>query len=364
MRTEGRRAAMANAPSAPTAGDPAMAPRARGMALVREPDRWDALVAAYPEGGFFQSWAWGRFKQHFGWMPVRLALTGRSGEQAPVAQALFRRLPYSPFSLGYLPRGPLLDYADEEDLARMTRALDRVARRYRAISMTWELPIPGDEDLAARLARHGLCPTKGVQTPATRLIDLTPPMEAIIAQQKPKWRSNTRLARKHGVRIRAAETLDDLTAWYALHEATGRRDGFTVRGLDYFRYLWESRRGSGDTVLMLAEHEGALLAGIMVHRFAHEATYLYGASGEVGRNLMPNHLLQTEAMHWAKQRGATRYDLFGIAGSDDPDEPLAGVTRFKAGFGGKVVRYAGAFVRVYHPLLHTIVQQARASGLG
>ncbi|MGH2346889.1 MAG: peptidoglycan bridge formation glycyltransferase FemA/FemB family protein, partial [Chloroflexota bacterium] len=68
--------------------------------------------------------------------------------------------------------------------------------------------------------------------------------------------------------------------------------------------------------------------------------------------------------HWAKEQGATRYDLFGIADSDDPGDPLAGITRFKAGFGGRAITYAGAFERVYHPLLHAAVQRVRGAGLG
>lgn len=333
-------------------------------APTRKPDHWDSLVSAHRAGGFLQSWAWGRFKQRFGWAPARLVLP--AGQTAPpaVAQALFRRLPYSPFTVGYLPRGPLLDYHDHAALGAMTDALDQLARRYRAISITWELPIPDEPGLAARLAEYNLRPTKGVQHGATRVIDISPSLEEITARQKPKWRSNSRLALKHGVRVRQAEATDDFTAWYGLLETTSARDRFTVRGPEYYRHFWESTRGSGDTVLLLAEHEGTLLAGIMVHRFAHEATYLYGASSDAGRNLMPNHLLQAEAMRWAKERGAARYDLFGIAASDDPGDPLAGISRFKAGFGGEAIHYAGAFERVYHPLLHAAVQRARAGALG
>jgi peptidoglycan pentaglycine glycine transferase (the first glycine) len=343
---------------------PAAVRRPRAIGIARDQRRWDALVAAHAEGGFLQSWTWGRFKQHFGWAPVRLILPGRPGAPTPVAQVLFRRLPYSPFTVGYIPRGPLLNYEDEDALAAMTRALDRVARRYRAISVIWELPVPEQPTLAARLARYGLHPAQGVQTRSTRLIDLTPSLEEIVGQQKPKWRSNTRLARKHGVQVRPAETEADLAVWYAMLETTGERDGFTVRGIDYYRHFWESTHAGGTTVLLLAEHESVLLAGIMVHRFAHEATYLYGASGEAGRNLMPNHLLQAEAMRWAKERGATRYDLFGIADDDDPEDPLAGITRFKAGFGGRPITYTGAFARIYHPVLHAAVQRLRDGGLG
>ena len=333
------------------------------MTIVRDPHSWDTLVASHRYGGFLQSWSWGRFKQHFGWAPVRVRLPGEPGE-APLAQVLFRRIPYSPFTLGYLPRGPLLNYADEGELDAMLCALDRIARRFRAVVITWELPMPDDSLLTARLARHHLRPAQGIQHRSTRVIDLSQPLDLIVAQQKPKWRSNTRLARKHGVQVRLASSLDDLANWYTLLQTTSTRDAFTVRGEEYYRCFWQSTVSSGDTVLLLAEHEGKLLAGIMVHRFGSEATYLYGASSEEGRNLMPNHLLQAEAMQWARERGATRYDLFGIADTDDPDEPLAGVTRFKAGFGGSTIHYAGTFDRVYHPLLYRVVQRARAGGLG
>ena len=106
-----------------------------------------------------------------------------------------------------------------------------------------------------------------------------------------------------------------------------------------------------------------MLAGLIVHRFGKEATYLYGASSDEHRNVMAPQLLQWEAMQWAKARGATRYDLFGIANSDDEDDPLAGVTRFKAGYGGRVVHYGGAFDRVYHPLPYAALRRALAAGM-
>jgi lipid II:glycine glycyltransferase (peptidoglycan interpeptide bridge formation enzyme) len=327
--------------------------------LVHDPSHWDSLVLRQPAASFLQSSAWGRFKQHFGWAPVWLCLPGFSDVCPPVAQVLFKRIPRTPFTMGYVPRGPLLCFGDAGALAAMADALDRLARRYRALALLWELGSPAGEVAIDDLWQLGLRPAAPIQTPATRIIDLRPDPAAIQAQQKPKWRSNTRLAIKHGVQVRAAESDDDFRRWYALHQETGVRDGFVVRDAAYYRRFWSDQRRSGDTVLLLAEHEGALVAGIMVHRFGPEATYLYGAFSYEGRSLMPNHLLQWEAMLWAKQRGAVRYDLFGIAATDDPSEPLAGVTRFKAGFGGYEVRYAGAFERVYRPVLYELAQRAR-----
>ncbi len=277
----------------------------------------------------------------------------------PAAQVLFRRIPYSPMTFGYIPRGPLLDFSSEDDLAAMLRALDRLARRMRAVAILWELPVARDSALDARLRRLGLRPAKPIQQTSTRFLDLSPALSTIQSAWKPKWRYNTRLAAKHGVQIRHTSDMADFSRWYDLLQITEARDKFSVRDAEYYRRFWEQGRDAGATVLLLAEHAGALLAGIMVHHFGREATYVYGASADESRNLMPNYLLQWEAIQWAKGRGASRYDLFGIAGTDDEHEPLAGVSRFKAGFGGETVHYAGAYARVYHPLLYAAFQRAR-----
>jgi lipid II:glycine glycyltransferase (peptidoglycan interpeptide bridge formation enzyme) len=333
------------------------------MCLIHNPDTWDALVSRHEHCSFMQSAAWARFKQHFGWTPFRVCLRAMGDTPAPVAQVLFRRVPYSPYTVGYVARGPLLDFSSDEQLAGMSKALDRLAHDIRAVSISWELPVAKDPVLSARLQRLGLRPVKPVQHSATRVINLSPGLDEIQASWKPKWRSNTRLAVKHGVRVRRAACVADFEQWYELFVSTSARDNFTVRGPEYYRRFWQQGYEAGSTVLLLAEHDERLLAGIIVHQFACESTYLYGASSNEGRNLMPNHLLQWEAMQWAKAREAMRYDLFGVAETDEQDEPLAGVTRFKAGFGGEAMRYAGAYDRVYHPLLYAALQRMRGSGL-
>jgi lipid II:glycine glycyltransferase (peptidoglycan interpeptide bridge formation enzyme) len=40
--------------------------------------------------------------------------------------------------------------------------------------------------------------------------------------------------------------------------------------------------------------------------------------------------------------GVQRYDMWGLADTDDPEDPMHGVTEFKLGFGGDVVEWIGA----------------------
>ncbi len=123
----------------------------------------------------------------------------------------------------------------------------------------------------------------------------------------------------------------------------------------------------------IAEHQGRLLAGLMVFAFGGKAWYLYGASADDGRELMPNYLLQWEAMRWAQAQGAQTYDLWGVPDEDEQtletqftqrSDGLWGVYRFKRGFGGRLVRVAGAWDWVYAPLQYRLYAFAAASRLG
>jgi lipid II:glycine glycyltransferase (peptidoglycan interpeptide bridge formation enzyme) len=58
---------------------------------------------------------------------------------------------------------------------------------------------------------------------------------------------------------------------------------------------------------------------------------------------MPNHLLQWEAIRWARTEGCTSYDFWGAPDNMDESDPMWGVYRFKAGFGGRFVRHIGAY---------------------
>jgi lipid II:glycine glycyltransferase (peptidoglycan interpeptide bridge formation enzyme) len=101
----------------------------------------------------------------------------------------------------------------------------------------------------------------------------------------------------------------------------------------------------------------------MVFAYGSRAWYFYGASTEKERNRMPTYLLQWKAMQWARQRGCTQYDLWGVPDADletleanftKRSDGLWGVYRFKRGFGGELIRAAGALDRPYNKPLYAL----------
>lgn len=278
------------------------------------------------------------------------------------AQVLRRTVAHVPLRVGhlaYIPRGPVLDWSRQDDdnagLPELFFSqLLPFLRAQGAIALLVELPLIDGEKQSLlacqRLTALDFRPARPVQPIRTILLDLTPDEQSLLANMKEKWRYNIRLAARKGVQVRAAGGKEDVRAWYRLLQITSQRDRFGIHSFDYYWRAWQIFVPSGQAQLLLAEYEGHLLAGIFVGCMTRQALYLYGASSNEQRNLMPNYLLQWEAMRWAKARDATSYDFWGIPDTDDADEALAGVYRFKSGWGGRIVRLAGNYEYVFRPL--------------
>ena len=327
---------------------------------------WDNFVSSHERGHFLQSWGWGTFKTSAGWRPLRVALWDTRRDQIVAgAQILLRTIAHIPSRLGhlaYIPRGPVLTWSHQEKDDSPSPEHSEIffaqllpfLRRQGAIALHVELSFAdGEEDsIRARQALNALYfhLVRPVQPIRTIVLNLTSDEQSLLASMKEKWRYNIRLAGRKGVQVRPARGKADVQAWYRLLQITGQRDQFGIHTFDYYWRAWQIFAPLQQAQLFLAEYEGQLLAGIFVGCMARSAIYLYGASGNEYRNLMPNYLLQWEAIRWSKTQGATSYDLWGIPETDDAQEAMAGVYRFKSGWGGRVVRFAGNYEHVFRPL--------------
>lgn len=318
------------------------------VGAVTEPQAWDTLLLALPQSHILQSWAWTALKAQTGWIAARLAW--RSADGAPIAAAalLTRRLARGlPIAVAYVPKGPLLDWADAAVVERVLSRIEDEARNRRALFVKIDPDVRSDADIGrqvcATLRRRGWRPSaEQIQYRNTVISDLTADEDALLAAMKPKWRYNIRLAERRGVIVRPAAAAD-LPAFYAMYAETGGRDGFLVRPYAYYRAIWERFLADDLGHLLLAEVAGRPVAGVFLFRFGPTAWYFYGASTDQGRELMPNHALQWAALRWAKSVGCTRYDWWGAPDALVESDPMWGVYRFKQGFGGAFTPWIGAW---------------------
>lgn len=338
------------------------------MVVVRDHARWDEFVTGHEAGHLLQSWQWGELKATMGWKPLRVALL--DGEKmvagAQVLRRTARHLPLRLGHLAYIPRGPLLDWSQPALVDRFFATLHSLLRQQGALTLRIEPDLARETTTGEQVMRHlsalHFHPVHTIQPLRTIVINLQADEEALLARLKPKWRYNIRLAERKGVSVRVATSPEDVANWYRLYQVTGERDRFGIHTLDYYQQVWRLFSPRDEIRLLLAEREGELLAGIFVAHVARQAIYVYGASSNEQRHLMPNYALQWAALCWARQRGAHLYDLWGIPDTDAEDEAMAGVYRFKAGWGGDVAHLLGGYEYVYQPLLMRMARRWLPAG--
>lgn len=308
--------------------------------------RWNGTLLGLPAHHVLQTWEWGAFKERQGWQAMQYFW---ETDDTPVAAALVLRRRPGRFlrPVMYVPKGPLLAGEDPALLQQVLADLESLARKQGALFLKIDPDIETDTPWGAQamalLQDRGwqLSPEQ-VQFRNTLILDLTPSLEEILARMKPKWRYNIRLAERKGVTIRKGTT-DDLPLLYRMYQETSVRDRFVIRPEEYYRDAWGSFIEAGLAQPLIAEVKGEPVAMVILFRFGGRAWYMYGASGSLYRDFMPNHLLQWEAIRWAKSQGCTAYDLWGAPDALDESDTMWGVYRFKAGFGARLVRYIGAY---------------------
>ena len=339
------------------------------MQIITNQTEWQHALTQLPHNHVLQSWPWGEVKSRWSWQPTRLlwrdgdTVIGASDTIVGAAQVLRRAVPYTPWSILYVSKGPLFDYRDISLAGRILTDLEQYAAQQGAlfikidpdVSLGWgeqNEPDMFGQIFRELLVKRGWCfSPEQIQFRNTMLIDLSQSEEALLAAMKSKWRYNIRLAGRKGVTIEHG-TMADIPQFYHMYAETAARDEFLIRPEAYYRDVWETFMEVGQADMLLAKVEGEPVAGLLLFYAGQTAWYLYGASTGQHRKLMPNHLLQWTAMQQAKARGCTLYDMWGAPNIFDETDSMWGVYRFKQGFGGQVVHGLGAWDYPVRPWLY------------
>lgn len=319
-------------------------------------EKFDNFVAAHPKGHVLQGWEWGYVKQP-AWEPLRLVLE-KDGEICAAALILQRKLPAGLGNIFYSPRGPVLDINDTALWEACVGAVTELAKQRGAIY--WKIDPDIDIDFPeAEIWRKRLDGSKfrivdkgegfeGVQPRFVFRLDISPEIDDLLAACHQKTRYNIRLAKKKGVEIVSGAGKEALPEFYRILTTTASRDKFLIRPYSYFEGFYDRLYPVGQTELFMAYYEGEAIAGTLAFRMGDKAWYIYGASANSHRNLMPNYLIQWTMIEWAKEHGCTMYDFRGVPGHVAEDHPLYGLVKFKKGFGGKYTEFIGEYDLVFN----------------
>lgn len=343
--------------------------------LQPDPERWNAFICRHPRAHFLQTAPWGDIKAGFGWEAQRVALADADGTLVAGAQILYRPLPLGLGKLAYVPFGPVVDWDDADLVRAIFLTMDKTAKRNGAGFMKLEPGFDVKTDLLQSLGCHAS--THTIQPPRTIVLDIRRrdadgnpiTIDEIQSRMNQMTRRNIRKSQKYDVDVREG-TRADVDSFNRILQLTAERNDFGVHVPAYYEKVYDclaTRDSDPQAALIMASYtdeesgETKDLAGVFVFKCGSRAWYIYGASSREERKRMASYGAQWAAVEWARRKGATTYDLYGI-----PDESehyleehfqerkdgLWGVYFFKRGWGGDAQRTVGAWDRVYNPMIY------------
>jgi lipid II:glycine glycyltransferase (peptidoglycan interpeptide bridge formation enzyme) len=309
-------------------------------------EEYNKFVQKNQKGHFMQSTQWGAVKT--AWKQEIVVSRNKDGEIVGGIAVLIRKVPAIPYTLMYAPRGPVCDVHNKEivtDLFAGVRALGVKNKAY-LFKIDPDVSVD-DKEFMALMGSFGF----ELHGDGKNFDEIQPRFvfrlniegkteDEVLASFQSKTRYNIRVALKHNVEVKICgkEALKDFVP---IMRTTGSRDGFATRPIEYFEGLLDS---FGEHArLYMAFHEGNPIAGTIAVQYGDKVWYLYGASSNQYRNLMPNYLLQWEMIKWAVETNCRIYDFRGVSGDLSPENPLYGLYRFKKGFNGDFTEFCGEF---------------------
>lgn len=326
---------------------------------IREMDRF---VCSHNNSHFMQTSAWAQVKTFWDWRGISVW----QGDQIIATMlVLIRPLPLG-FSLLYAPRGPVCDRNSHEIWIELMEALKRLARQEHALLIHMD-PDEADsnESFRSMMLQLGFIEKAddGFGNIQPQYVFRLPlkgrTQEDVFQAFCAKTRYNIGLSLRKGVTVREYSGADRipefiLENFYTLMQTTGERDHFYIRGFEYFKGLMNALQN--DAKIYIAYLHGQPIAGAIEVFCGNKAWYLYGASANEHRNVMPNYLLQWIMIQEAMERGCDLYDFRGVPGNVSEDDPLYGLYRFKKGFSGTYTKFTGLFTCNFRPLLCKVLQ--------
>lgn len=292
-----------------------------------------------------QSREWGEFREKTGVEVVR----GKN------FQLTIHKIPYTPWSIGYLPKGPLPTKQTIDELKK-------IGEENRCIFIQLEPNVEVSEKFKVQSVKLGLRPSlKPLFTKYNFVIDLTKSEEELLAVMHPKTRYNIRVAQKNGVTVEQRTDDEAFKTYLKLYFETTKRQKYFGHTSEYHRLLWETLTNHQLLItnhqltpyILIASYKGIPLTAWLLLQYKDTLYYPYGGSSEQYKNVMASNLVMWEAIKLGKKLGCKTLDLWGALGPNpDQNDAWYGFHRFKQGYGGRLVEYVGSYDLVLNPILY------------
>lgn len=301
-----------------------------------------------------QTFEWGEVKSAFGWIPIRILIEGVGS-----ALILKRKLPLVNKCFFYVPRGPLIDFKNQNHVESFILAIKDEAKKHGAVFLRMDPEILENDSETINILKQADFnrAKKEIQPRSTYILDLTKNLDEIVSNFEPKFRYNMKLAEKKEILVQEDKSEEAVEKFYEIYKETCSRQTFIIHPISYYKKIHSLLTRRNLATIFIAYKDNVPIAAVFIFAFGKRVWYMYGASGNQYRNFMPNNLLHFNVIKWAKENGFLEYDLWGIPSNPTENHPLWGVYRFKKGFNAKLVKFIGAYDLPFNKILYKIFDE-------
>jgi lipid II:glycine glycyltransferase (peptidoglycan interpeptide bridge formation enzyme) len=290
-----------------------------------------------------QSYEWGEFRQSSGVKVIRRGFFSLS----------IHKIPHTPFSIGYLPKGNLPDQ-------QLIDELRKIGKEEKCIFIQLEPNVMSNTKVQRDMLKLGLKPSaRPLFTKYTFILDLTKSEEELLKNMHPKARYNIKVAQKHGVEVAEDNSDEAFKEYLNLMQETTTRQKFYAHTEMYHRQMWKNLKSQKIAHLFIAKYKGQVLTAWVLFVFKDTLYYPYGASTSQHREVMASNLMMWEAIRFGKKLGLKKFDMWGALGPNpDPKDPWFGFHSFKEKYGPQHVEFIGSFDLIINSPLYSLYKIA------
>lgn len=323
--------------------------------LLEDRQKWDDFVKSFSPSNILQSWEWGQFQLSLGRKIWRIAAVENDQIKAV---ALAQLVPTKLRTHIYVSNGPVFDPDhSKEILPQLIGYLKALGIQEKVKFVRMDPLLQSTKENRIMLKEMGLKKSAThTQAEVKWLLDIAVSEETLLAAMRKNTRYEVKRSTKEGIEITSSVDMKDFEIFLELFRDTTKRQKFIPHPLDYYRKQFEALSKGGIYKVYLAKKGKEVLAAALISFYGNCASYLHAASLN---NKDANKYFAPQAIIWqaikdAKTVGCKYFDFWGVAKTDNPNDPWAGFTRFKKGFGGyefRVIRARDIPLAPEYPLL-------------
>ncbi|MBQ6606048.1 peptidoglycan bridge formation glycyltransferase FemA/FemB family protein [Candidatus Saccharibacteria bacterium] len=239
--------------------------------------------------------------------------------------------------------GPILDWKNRPLVKFVFKDIEKIGKENRCVFVRVRPQLELSENSLKLFSSLGLKKAPMyLSVEYAGILDLTKSEAEILAGASQGFRRKYRKALKNNLSISASADQKAIEDFCALEEKHAARQKYVAFSKSFLTKQFSAFAEHNEVLIYTAKLNDEILAMNFMIFYGNEASYHYGVSSELGTKYSAAPLLHLQAMSEARKRGITRYNLWGIVGTEEKSHRFYGVSEFKRSFGCLELKYTPA----------------------